>query len=920
MTSTIASHSLLREGTQSVLRALTSRGSAWPEPKLSVGREIGYLGGGSELCWEAIGPAREAFRKLCPQIKQYLEIGVEPMSSWVTWSMYMVGKTAEVSNPTILFCCEVTAHRKSVRNVIKESGILDKYPGIKTGHAKRPPDFNQLVRVADIQTTHVPDLRLEALFRPMSNACGMELYINAGHINESPGRVVTVGGVIQLDEKFFYFTAEHAFGTESDDTNEPLSDSETDDDFSIDGDSASETTDDVLEGGNLPIGKLDISDNRGKMNDVLPSAATPSVNTAARHIQDTTGSEPLYENLEALEIPPRLISSADPPSNLDYALIEVSRLQHCVPNRITYKGRTLEIRNVARGAPKDVRILAITFRGVVSGRLSGTSMYTSPPSVNTYQEVYCGILDSNLRLGDCGTWVIDAETGNLIGHIVAGSPETGAAMIIPTSQTFDDIRARTAVYPTLPTRSLIATNPALQDEQYRRIRKTNSEPITRKLSKSDILWTQTMAEEFANMIRKQRRENLRILQRQIKATAEPDSHRDSTREASATAPEGSKPPGYGDVTKEDKFRALLRRKLPLVPEAPADGDRLTLKFRSLLHSLSEVPLRFESETHLALAQECIPFDIIYSDADALAQAYEDARDTGETPQWVFMDCIVMALLNWFKHTFFSWVNNPPCGKCRAPTVSMGMNAPTSEEVAYGALRVELYKCSNRSCEAYERFPRYSDPAKLLLTRRGRAGESVMCCGLLLRALGARVRWVWVATDHVFLEVYSDHQQRWVHVDPCENAFDKRRLYCEGNYSSTPLSGNDSADICFVGWGKSMVYVIAFSVDGATDITRRYVTRMSSFRENPRKRCSEEVLAYILKEIKTLRRREFSAEYTARLEKEDRREERELNAFVISSLTTEFFSDRASHEARLQDTKRLVEEERTLVERARPRQI
>lgn len=80
------------------------------------------------------------------------------------------------------------------------------------------------------------------------------------------------------------------------------------------------------------------------------------------------------------------------------------------------------------------------------------------------------------------------------------------------------------------------------------------------------------------------------------------------------------------------------------------------------------------------------------------------------------------------------------------------------------------------CDTQCRFPRYNDPAKLLETRQGRCGEWANCFALCCRAAGLEARYILDWTDHVWTEYYSHAHRRWIHLDPCEAAYDKPLLY------------------------------------------------------------------------------------------------------------------------------------------------
>ncbi|CAJ1407121.1 unnamed protein product [Effrenium voratum] len=183
--------------------------------------------------------------------------------------------------------------------------------------------------------------------------------------------------------------------------------------------------------------------------------------------------------------------------------------------------------------------------------------------------------------------------------------------------------------------------------------------------------------------------------------------------------------------------------------------------------------------------------------------------------------IGLGMLRWYKHEFFTWTNAPRCDFCRSTdTKTIGGTEPTPEEQHFLAFKVEVAKCN--ACGQQTRFPRYNDPAKLLETRTGRCGEWANCFTLLCRALGYEARHVHDWTDHVWTEVFSDSEQRWIHLDSCEAAFDSPLMYEKG-------------------WGKKLTYCIGFARDHVTDVTRRYTQKFEELLTR-RTACTEQDLS------------------------------------------------------------------------------
>lgn len=261
------------------------------------------------------------------------------------------------------------------------------------------------------------------------------------------------------------------------------------------------------------------------------------------------------------------------------------------------------------------------------------------------------------------------------------------------------------------------------------------------------------------------------------------------------------------------------------------GKEIEFRFR-LMQEFERV-LIYESPAIQEKARQVLPTQELHEIARKRLAVINKDLPQNEKPL-DFQDCVLLALLEWFKTKFFKWFDAPTCPQCQKKMKASDVLSPTQEDLMWGGERVEGYSC--QLCGTKDRFVRYNHPAKLLETRQGRCGEWANCFTLLCRTLGMDARYVLDHTDHVWTEVFSQSQNRWLHADSCENKMDQPLLYESG-------------------WGKKLTYVIAFSKDEIVDVTWRYTSNPKDVLKR-RRDCREAWLVSTILEINKQRQAAF----------------------------------------------------------------
>ncbi|CAH1164743.1 unnamed protein product [Phaedon cochleariae] len=274
---------------------------------------------------------------------------------------------------------------------------------------------------------------------------------------------------------------------------------------------------------------------------------------------------------------------------------------------------------------------------------------------------------------------------------------------------------------------------------------------------------------------------------------------------------------------ENKLKETVIKKIVLPPLILTFSNPFLRRIETYSHSV----LQYEDSHLQERTRKIIPVAILEENAQKRLRIIQEhiKKNKLDDPDLSIQDTMILELLRWFKEEFFEWVDSPSCESCGNETSFSHMS--TDRNHLQYTDRVELHRC--KTCSKLTPFPRYNDLNILLETRRGRCGEWANTFTLCCRSMGWDSRFVLDETDHVWTEVFSVTQNRWLHCDPCENACDTPLMYESG-------------------WGKKVSYVIAYSCDDVQDVTWRYSSCHKAVLER-RKLCGEKELLDGLLELR-----------------------------------------------------------------------
>ncbi|CAI6339878.1 unnamed protein product [Periconia digitata] len=412
-------------------------------------------------CWEVKGQVAEDYKDVGAKIHNELRQSCRESSWEVSVSPYMVGKSTKNAKPVIVIASVDESSREEAKAAIERSGILMHHPYFKLWPLRYLPTgpVNPVAMEDQAPPKSLPSVpSFKVYFDPTERVrlVGMPVYIRH---NETSVRRATANAVYNGTD-YGYITAAHAC-TRMFPDNTPSRDSQDNFEFPFDSDSESESADDAevealshysgtspeaTESASSPFTSSQTSETRSQS----PGHVYATLSDTAEQLMSSSQSSrdveaPMNQGMHSVE--PARIAELELLGEVSATFMPLDCVVVSVGNTavISFLEGTKNMRKNSDNAimvskARRTTVIAWTSRGPIHGSLVDLPLYMRLPSSDLFQLVYKFTYDGDIKMGDCGTLVIDTETRELYGHVIADSQHRRVAFMMAAEPVMNDIK------------------------------------------------------------------------------------------------------------------------------------------------------------------------------------------------------------------------------------------------------------------------------------------------------------------------------------------------------------------------------------------------------------------------------------------------------------------------------------------------
>lgn len=406
-------------------------------------------------CWEAKGPIVKEYEDLLQQLRAEVNRSCGSSGGEVAIDLFMVGKTPMKAKPIVILSSTSRQTRKDAKEAVENSRLLVDTV-FNLGDMRHPPSgpLIPVAMVEQISTTASPH---QVVYDPLEEIrlVAMPILVmgSAGLIRRATANIVHDG------THFGYITAAHvldkaepeAYSTDDDDDMDISFECDTDRDSNI-------LTDDYDD---------QDEDNPSRYSNTSAEATVTDSSSLLSPVTSRSQGSSVPPSQGPPSFPPGLDALPEPPADRDKDLPESSSTKvyeplgtvsivktalDCMVITVTNAKVISDLERLMQddknhyivteaGSPQSDQLIAWTSHGCVPGDLVETPSLMRFVGSDSYELVLRFLLreDGAIKLGDCGTWVTDAEGRVLYGQVIAVSRNGHIAYMVATRSILQEI-------------------------------------------------------------------------------------------------------------------------------------------------------------------------------------------------------------------------------------------------------------------------------------------------------------------------------------------------------------------------------------------------------------------------------------------------------------------------------------------------